>query len=43
MKLFHLYLEDGTEQEMLAFRISQALTAARCRVVGYAIHTDWEV
>ncbi len=42
MKLFTLYLSDGTEQEIIAFRISQAIAAAADRVVGYTVTSDWE-
>jgi hypothetical protein len=41
MKLFKLYLKDCTEQEVIAIRLTQAIAAARCDVVGYIVYGEW--
>ena len=41
MKLYKLYLADGTEQEVLAFRLTQAIAIADYYVVGYTVYSEW--
>ena len=42
MKLFKMYLKDKTQQEIVANRLEQAIAAARCQVVGYVVHAQWD-
>lgn len=41
MKLYTLTLADGTKQEVIARRVSQAIAAARLPVYGYTATAEW--
>lgn len=42
MKLYTLYFENDTQQEIFAFRLSQAVACCAGRLVGYDCAGEWE-